>query len=116
MEQSIANLRQSDIMGRYGGEEFIFFFANASAEQGKAAAERIRAAIEQTPFVLQNNHLTPLRASLGVAVIPVASAKKCESRELLNDAIARADAALYEAKRQGRNRVVMSSLNSMEDH
>ena len=74
------------------------------------------AAIEQTPFVLQNNHLTPLRASLGVAVIPVASAKKCESRELLNDAIARADAALYEAKRQGRNRVVMSSLNSMEDH
>ena len=116
VEQSIANLRQSDIMGRYGGEEFIFFFANASAEQGKAAAERIRAAIEQTPFVLQNNHLTPLRASLGVAVIPVASAKKCESRELLNDAIARADAALYEAKRQGRNRVVMSSLNSMEDH
>lgn len=118
VEQSISNLRQSDIMGRYGGEEFIFFFANANAEQGRAAAERIRVAIERTPFVLQNNHLTPLRASLGVSVIPAASAKKCESRELLNDAITRADAALYEAKRQGRNRVVMSSLDmsAIEDH
>lgn len=110
VEQSLSNLRQSDIMGRYGGEEFIFFFTSADLKQGKAAAERIRLSIERTALVLQNGKPVPLRASLGVAVILASWAQEYDSRHLLDNAVTRADAALYEAKRQGRNQVVIAPI------
>ena len=52
VQVSNSNLRQSDKVSRYGGEEFIFFFADATLEQGICAAERIRSAIAATPVPL----------------------------------------------------------------
>lgn len=93
-------LRANDIMGRYGGEEFVFLFGNSGLEQGKSAAERIRALIEAHPVQLCDKEV-PVTASFGVVVINPGT--KVDG--ILKAAIQRADAAMYRAKSKGRNRV-----------
>lgn len=107
VQLSQANLRQSDTMGRFGGEEFVFFFADTDAHQGIKAAERIRSAIETTPVELDEG-IAPLTASLGVCVI---NPNRPEPRNgfFLQEAIAKADEALYQAKQEGRNRVCLAA-------
>jgi len=87
--------RAIDIVARFGGEEFVVLMPHTELEQGIAAADRIR-----TAFVAC--HVEPLSdpvtASFGVAELAAG-----EQREAL---LRRADKALYEAKRSGRNRVV----------
>jgi diguanylate cyclase (GGDEF)-like protein len=85
---------------RYGGEEFAVLLAPADDVAGAALAERIRAS---AATVLE--HGEPLTVSIGVAVWP-------GPQEAVNAALARADAALYRAKRSGRNRVVIDSARS----
>ncbi len=90
------SLRPYDLMGRYGGEEFLLLLPHTGLENAGCAAERILAAIENTPFTYQDTELM-VSISLGVgAVIEGLS---------LNDIIDRADQALYQAKQKGRNRV-----------
>lgn len=97
------NLRQSDSMGRYGGEEFIFFFSDANIEQGVNAAERIRGAIAEAPVQFASGPV-PLTVSLGVsAVLPEWKGER--DLDFLQKVIAMADTALYQAKDCGRNRV-----------
>ena len=107
VKHSLNALRQSDIMGRYGGEEFIFLLAGTGEEYGYAAADRIRLAIETHDFSLENGVTTTLTASIGVAVIPPEK-KTDDYAPKLRQKIAEADAALYEAKAQGKNRVCMA--------
>ena len=104
---SKSKLRLSDIIGRYGGEEFIMLFSGMSSEQGLATAERVRSAIEKNPFHLKDGGTTFLTASIGIVVIPP-GAQEISYAEKLRQGIAIADAALYEAKSQGRNRVCMA--------
>lgn len=95
-------IRTSDIVARYGGEEFLVLLPETDDAGAESFAERIRAAVEQHAFV--SDSLTePLRltASVGVAVYPAARIESVE------DLFARADAALYRAKADGRNRVRM---------
>lgn len=99
-----ASLRQSDIMGRYGGEEFIFFFSGADLQQGCGAAERIRTSLAENLIILADGTAVPVSASLGVSVILGEWATE-DIEDLLQQVIAQADAALYQAKAQGRNRV-----------
>lgn len=100
---SAGSLRQADSMGRYGGEEFIFFFSDADAEQGMRAAERIRATIAATPAEPESGPL-PVAVSLGVsAVLPDWPGERDSA--FLQKIIAGADAALYRAKKSGRNQV-----------
>ena len=107
-----ANLRQSDSLGRYGGEEFIFFFADANIEQGKRAAERIRSALEQSPVPRRAGPI-PFTVSLGVAeVLP--EWHKTQGNTLLEKIIALADAALYKAKRTGRNQTCTAPVSHPE--
>jgi diguanylate cyclase (GGDEF)-like protein len=108
---SISKLRQSDIMGRYGGEEVIFLFSKMELEQGYAAAERIRLATEQNAFVLENGNTAPLTVSLGIAAI-LPDRGAVDYANILRRGIAQADAALYEAKMQGRNRVCLVGTQS----
>ena len=89
--------RDFDMIGRFGGEEFVVIMADTDLELAKVIAERIRLGVKRTPFHIKksNIHIT---ISLGVAML-----KPGESRESL---LERADAAMYEAKRRGRNCVV----------
>ena len=90
-------LRGGDVCGRYGGEEFLLLLPQTEAARAKLIAERLRLAIEQRDF---SGVCVPRRitATLGVAAY--------RAGEDVAQTIARADAALYRGKAQGRNCVV----------
>jgi diguanylate cyclase (GGDEF)-like protein len=94
-------LRKDDFLGRYGGEEFIFFFSRVDKKTGVAIAERIREAVAGNLIKLESGEV-PITASFGVAM---ASDLEKASEPLLEDLIHNADLALYRAKQAGRNRV-----------
>ena len=92
-------IRASDAVIRYGGEEFLLLLPGVGLTAGARVAERARRAMEGHPVQVGDIDVT-VTISLGVA-----SRIEDESREAL---IARADAAMYAAKRGGRNRVALS--------
>ena len=96
-------LRSDDVLARYGGEEFIIM-SNEKSEEGLFAfAERLRKAIEKEPIAFEKL-LIPITVSFGaVMFLPDQS---CES------AIEAADKALYEAKNNGRNQVVLGRCSA----
>lgn len=93
------SLREQDIAGRYGGEEFIIGLLDISQETAAKVAERLRMAIADTPIILHEKHIF-ITASIGAAFL-----KKDED---LKSVVKRADTALYLAKGAGRNRVSFS--------
>ncbi len=93
-----ANTRASDLLARYGGEEFVVIMPGTEAEAASAAAERLRAAVEAIPCTWAAGRCGRLTVSIGVASTEQAG----RAPDVLLSA---ADAALYEAKRAGRNRV-----------
>ena len=98
----LAGLRQSDIAGRYGGEEFAIVLPETDLPSAAATvAERLRDTIAARPIDTAEGPLH-VTISVGVAGVDV-------ERESLLDALSRADAGLYAAKHAGRNRVVLWS-------
>lgn len=93
------SVRGSDAVFRYGGEEFVILLGDTDIDGATLIAERIRADIESHTLAYGMEVLN-LTASLGVAAL-----KGSDSADSL---IKRADAAMYEAKKQGRNRVEIS--------
>lgn len=91
--------RQSDMICRYGGEEFAFLFPETTLEEALVLAERLRARCAAFDIVLADGQ--PVRVAMSIGL---ADASRCSLETALN----RADDALYEAKRQGRNRVVLA--------
>jgi diguanylate cyclase (GGDEF)-like protein len=96
-------LRQSDWIGRYGGEEFLAVLPNCDLAEGTRTAERLRDAISTVPFAIDDEPLS-LTISLGVA------ATDGKRSPPMNHLLYAADAALLRAKRGGRNRVEQSCL------
>ena len=90
--------REEDLLARFGGEEFIFLLSNITAKHAQAFSERLRLAVQNHRFVWKEQRI-PLTISLGLAS---ATAKSVESLDKL---FALADSLLYQAKRDGRNRV-----------
>lgn len=90
------NVRESDVVGRWGGEEFLVIFPSTDIEQAAVIAEKIREAVSLYPFP-EVNHLT---ASFGVSTFK-------KTHDLLAT-IEEADKALYKAKEAGRNTVCMT--------
>lgn len=91
----VAGCRSIDVLARYGGEEFVILLPETTAEDAVAAAERLREAVAAPP-VAHGERLIAVTISIGLA----------EWRNgALDRVIARADKALYTAKRLGRNRV-----------
>ncbi|SMO51256.1 diguanylate cyclase (GGDEF) domain-containing protein [Balnearium lithotrophicum] len=95
------NLRKDmDIVARYGGEEFVVVLPETDAKEAKEVAERIRKAIESRCIEHPSSKVSKcVTVSIGIATI---TPEENQSKEIL---IKRADEALYEAKRKGRNRV-----------
>jgi diguanylate cyclase (GGDEF)-like protein len=93
-----AELRATDVPARYGGDEFIVLLPETPPKGALDVAERIRGAINARPLALGSAQVKA-SVSIGVACYP-------EDGRTLDMLAARADRALYQAKQQGRNKVV----------
>ena len=101
---SLANIlqkqtRASDIVSRWGGEEFVIFLANTNSIGATVIAEKIRKIVENSELTVKGNKKLRYTVSAGISQV--------NNKEDLNieASIDRADTALYEAKDSGRNRV-----------
>lgn len=102
VEACTRHLRQSDVLGRLGGEEFAVLLPGIAPKTGMAVAEKLRRLVEN--LEVEAGTETPLSCTVSIGV----------SELLVQDenpamALARADAALYRAKAEGRNRVVLAA-------
>lgn len=95
-------VRPEDVLARYGGEEFAVILRSVSSRSAFVMAERVRAAVEDQRTAWND---TEIGATVSIGVVHAPSAKAVESPAAF---IAAADAALYAAKHQGRNRVVLA--------
>ncbi|HWI10499.1 MAG TPA: GGDEF domain-containing protein [Burkholderiaceae bacterium] len=93
-------VRQGDMLARWGGEEFLFVMPATASTQAIAAMERVREALRHVSF----DDVAP-----GLVVTFSAGVAECAGERDLEAAIARADAAMYEAKRAGRDRVTAAA-------
>jgi diguanylate cyclase (GGDEF)-like protein/PAS domain S-box-containing protein len=98
-ERCRAGSRAVDLIGRYGGEEFVVLLPETNLESARLVAERLRLSIMEHPFATDTDTFN-ITISIGVA-----EANKHDSLKTL---IERADVALYKAKRTGRNRVMVN--------
>ncbi len=101
----VQNVRGQDKVARFGGEEFALIFPGARLAEAVTAAERIRGVLESKQWTIEpsGERVGKVTASFGVA--------KLRADEFPNDLLRRADERLYEAKVQGRNRVVADDPN-----
>ena len=90
-------LREDDIVGRHGGEEFAVLLSHGGLMMAETAAERLRVAIETAIIALPGGQRLSVTASFGCAA---------NGKDGLEALVREADQALYAAKRLGRNRVV----------
>jgi diguanylate cyclase (GGDEF)-like protein len=95
-----AAVRAGDMLARWGGEEFLLVMPATSLDQALAAMERVREALHNASF----DDVAP-----GLRVTFSAGVAECAGQGDLDAAIARADAAMYEAKRAGRDRVMQAA-------
>ncbi len=93
--------RGGDLLGRIGGEEFLAVFADVPAGGAGAIAERLRSAVARTPVAIAGGGALPVSISGGLLALAPG-----EAAPALSELLSRADAALYAAKAQGRNRIV----------
>ena len=98
-------LRRSDALGRFGGEEFVVLLIDADLDSATFVAERIRASIADTMFDLPGSTQTWVSVSIGVASLG-ADAALLPIEAVAQQLVAHADQALYQAKAGGRNKVV----------
>ena len=93
-------LRKTDYIGRFGGEEFVVLMPGTTLDQGAIALEELRSGIEGSPFHFKNERV-PVTISIGYTQF-------CTG-DTLDNVFERADQAMYQAKEQGRNRVVQDT-------
>ena len=103
-----ATLRADDVFGRYGGEEFAVVLPDSDAAAAGAIAERLRSAVAADGIAIG-------RQTLGVT-ISVGVAVRTSDEQTLATLLAAADAALYQAKAGGRNRVALATPGAADAH
>ncbi len=97
-----AELRATDSIGRYGGEEFLFILPETDLDEGRVVAEKLRAAIDNLESPLEEAPEARVTVSVGLATVDHDDSEVPS----VNRLIRQADLALLEAKRAGRNRVI----------
>ncbi|MHA6480600.1 histidine kinase N-terminal 7TM domain-containing diguanylate cyclase [Paenibacillus sp. strain BS8-2] len=103
-------LRQTDVLARFGGEEFTIYLPHTNKEQAELMAEQVKMIVEQN-VVLSGDASISVTISMGVISIDrYDSSILADPKTYLRHLMAQADAALYEAKYNGRNRIVKSKL------
>lgn len=95
-------MRASDMLFRFGGEEFALILSGTDLDGARQMGERLRAAVSNYPFVYQNKEIE-ITVSIGVASL----GRRDSANRLFN----KADAALYQAKKAGRNQVHSAKAN-----
>jgi diguanylate cyclase (GGDEF)-like protein len=100
-------LRKSDVTARIGGEEFAVILPNTDIHGGNKIAEKIRESVELLECD-EKDKVLQVTASIGVGMIT-------DTDNGLDDIKRRSDEAMYQAKRTGRNRVVLANLHSVEN-
>jgi len=108
------NIRTADIAYRYGGEEFVVLLPDANLAEVREIAERIREKVEAHAYILTDGTAIKHTVSIGCSDVsqiknPKKRMSKEEATEALEELIINADKALYEAKENKRNQVVMFS-------
>ena len=98
----IAHMRQSDVLGRVGGEEFAFFLPNTTLEGASKLGEKLRLAVERLEPMVADEKQLGVTASIGIA-------DSQHGDQTVADIQRRADSAMYQAKRLGRNRTMAFS-------
>jgi len=98
-------LRGQDLLGRYGGEEFLVIAPDTNTEDALVLAESLRKIVASTPLATSSGEIS-LSVSIGISICPATALRA------LKDMLAEADAALYEAKQTGRNKVVCFATES----
>lgn len=93
-----ATLREIDVIGRLGGEEFAVILPQTDNEMARVVAERLRQTVEQTEIPMERG--LPLRVTLSIGVATV-----CDTVINIDTLLGQADRALYQAKNAGRNRI-----------
>ncbi len=101
-ETAVAHVRASDLVARYGGDEFIVILPDTSAKQALPVAERIRASLAAIHVWADQQEPPAVTLSMGIADL-----RREPMDENVEQIIQRADEALYQAKHSGRNRVVI---------
>jgi diguanylate cyclase (GGDEF)-like protein len=94
-------VRETDVAGRYGGDEFMVLLPETPKHIAEALAVEIQALISATPLRFQEHGLVPLTVSLGMASFP-------RDARTADTMMAEADGAMYNAKRAGRNQVCIA--------
>lgn len=112
--KSVANLikneavRVSDWTFRYGGEEFLVFLPAEKLDEAKEVAEKIRKKIESEIFKIKvNGGIEKIKVTVSIGCSDTSKMEKNKLSEIIEDAISEADQALYQSKRDGRNRVTL---------
>jgi diguanylate cyclase (GGDEF)-like protein len=100
-------LRLSDALARFGGEEFVVLLINADLRAAAGVADRIRAGMADKPFDLAGGRYLNISVSIGVAALDQ-DVHDGAIEGVAQQLVASADGALYQAKEAGRNRVMMA--------
>jgi len=100
-------LRASDIPTRFGGEEFTLLLPQTGCEEALLLAERIRLAVQATPFVMESTE--QLKVTISIGVSQLLAHEHQQPQGLGKQLLKSADSALYHAKKTGRNKAVLST-------
>ena len=101
-EEMTGVVRSGDFLFRYGGEEFLVVLSDTQSDLAYQVAERLRMNLGKSPYRLEDGRVIDITVSIGMALH--------EGPPDYWQVIRRADAALYQAKSEGRNRVVVASM------
>lgn len=107
VDEVLRNVREVDVVARYGGEEFAIILPEAGQEHAIEVSERLRKQVSERIFSTGNVRNLQIQVTIGVAIYPTDGFNGTEL-------VLKADAALYDGKTEGKNRVVLASESNVE--